>query len=216
MTCRRSGEPLSLPDLRADSPEVPIAMLNRSERTLAKHSEPVTFLQPGHSGDLDVLFDQYSRLVLAIACRVLGDPNEAEDVVQEVFFYLYRKPEVFDPSKGSLKTWIIQITCCRALDRKLYLARRHFYTDEGIDALQLRGAIDLEQQVDAKRSREHLERAFSELSDLQRRTIEFFYFDGLNLREISALLREPLGTVRHHLYRGLDRLRKNTLLHTLL
>jgi len=213
MTSSASGEPLAGPVVWAGLPEVSVKSGSTSIKqpdTAAGHGPPT----PG--GDLNILFDRYSRLVLRIARRVLGDPNEAEDVVQEVFLYLYRRPDVFNPSKGSLKAWIIQITSCRALDRKLHLARQHLDGYEQIDSLELQSPLDLEKYLDAKLSRKQLERAFSELTDLQRRTIEFFYFEGLELKEISALLRKPLGTVRHHFYRGLKRLRKNSLLHRLL
>jgi RNA polymerase sigma factor (sigma-70 family) len=95
------------------------------------------------------------------------------------------------------------------------LARRGFYAGENISSLQLREETDLEQQIDSKLIREHLERAFSKLTDRQRRTIKFFYFEGLDLKEISGLLGEPLGSVRHHLYRGLEHLRKSSLLRRL-
>jgi RNA polymerase sigma factor (sigma-70 family) len=162
MISRALGEPLARPVVWTGSPEFQIGAVADSDSASTEDGKLLAPLQPRYPGDLDVLFDQYSRLVLGIACRVLGDPNEAEDIVQEVFFYLYRRPEVFNPSKGSLKTWIIQITSSRALDRKLYLARRGFYAEEDIDSLQLRGEIDLEQHVDAKLSRKYLQRAFLE------------------------------------------------------
>ncbi|MBV8865318.1 MAG: sigma-70 family RNA polymerase sigma factor [Acidobacteriaceae bacterium] len=171
---------------------------------------------PEGSNGVDFLFNRYSRLVLGIAYRILGDSNEAEDVVQEVFLYLHQKPQLFDPSRGSVKAWIIQIALSRALDRKVYLARRGFYGAANVDSLHLPQETDLEQQIAAKLNRKHLERAFSDLTEMQRRTIEFFYFEGLELREISKQLRKPLGTVRHHLYRGLSRLRKSSLVHRLL
>jgi RNA polymerase sigma-70 factor (ECF subfamily) len=142
----------------------------------------------------------------------LGDPSEAEEVVQEVFFYLYRKSELFDPSKGSVKAWISQITVSRALDRKLYLARRRFYAGADINSLELPGETDLDEEIETKLSRKQLESAFAELTAMQRRTIELFYFEGLALREIGQQLRQPLGRVRHYLYRGLERLRKSPLL----
>ena len=216
MSSRPSGEPLAPPVVWPGSHKFPITGEHGSEATCTEEEGLLASFQQRPLSDLNALFDQYSRLVLGIACRVLGDPNEAEDVVQEVFLYLYRKSELFNPSRGSLKTWIVQITSCRALDRKLYLRRRGFYADEGIDALHLQAEIDLDQHLDAKLSRQYLERAFAELTEMQRRTIELFYFEGLDLREISELLDKPLGTVRHHLYRGLERLRKNSLLHRIL
>jgi RNA polymerase sigma-70 factor, ECF subfamily len=162
--------------------------------------------------DLDLLFERYSRLVLGTAYRVLGDVDEAEEVLQDVFFYLCRKSHLFDPAKGSVKSWILQITLSRSIDRKLYLARRRFHAGEAIDSLQLVWQADLDQQIDSKLSREYLERAFADLTEMQRRTIESFYFDGLDLKEISEQLSEPLGRVRHYFYRGLERLRKSSIL----
>jgi len=164
----------------------------------------------------ELLFDRYSRLIRGTAYKILGDPNEAEDVLQDVFLYLHRKSELFDPSKSSIKAWIVRITVSRALDRKIYLARRGFYAIPDVDFRQLRENTDLEHQIEATLHRKYLEKAFSDLTYRQRRTIEFFYFEGLNLTDISERLCEPLGSVRHHLYRGLERLRKSSVLHNLL
>jgi RNA polymerase sigma-70 factor (ECF subfamily) len=213
MTCTRSRQSRTPPVVRAGTLQVPLA-----------HEEPapvptgdaqfVPQLKLKVPGNVDLLFEQYSRVVRGTAYRVLGDPSEAEEVVQEVFFYLCRKPQLFDETKGSLKGWIIQIALSRALDRKLYLARRRPYADENIATLH-QCPKDLDQEIDTKLTRKHLERAFSTLSDRQRRTIEFFYFEEMDLREISEYLGEPLGSVRHHLYRGLQRLRKSSVLRRL-
>jgi RNA polymerase sigma-70 factor, ECF subfamily len=215
MTSRRSGEPYSCPDVWGGPPNLSVSAGETCELNPAEHTEIVDDLANQDSSDLDILFDRYSRLVLGTAFRVLGDPSEAEEIVQEVFFYLYRKPNLFDPSKGSLKAWIIQITFCRALDRKLYLARRRLVTHADIDSLELRGQTNLEHQIEAKLSRKHLERALADLTQMQRQTVELFYFEGFGLREIGQQLQQPLGTVRHHLYRGLERLRKSSLLNAL-
>lgn len=190
------------------------ALSPAGEPSAASHddTELTTCLQTRDAGDLNALFERYSRLVLGIACRVLGDPSEAEEVAQEVFLYLYRKPELFDPAKGTLKAWIVQITLCRALDRKSYLARRRVFAIN-IDSLDVPERTDLDMEIEAKLSRKHLERALADLTQMQRRTIEFFYFEGLDLKEISNQLRQPIGNVRHHFYRGLKRLRKSADLH---
>jgi len=214
MSSRRARQSLTFPLVWARNVKLAVAH-DETEATSTEDAESLAHLNPAGSGDVELLFERYSRLVLGTAYRVLGDPSEAEDVLQEVFFYVYRKSQLFDESKGSVKTWIIQIALSRALDRKLCLARRRFYAGGDIASLQLRGDTDLDRQIDAGITRQHLERAFSDLTDVQRRTIEFFYFDELDLREISEQLGEPLGSVRHHLYRGLKRLRKSTLLHRL-
>jgi RNA polymerase sigma-70 factor (ECF subfamily) len=168
-------------------------------------------LQANDSVALSLLFDRYARLVLGIALRVLHDYGEAEDVVQEVFFHLFQKASLFDPLKGSAKGWIVQVAFHRALDRRAHLGRRGFYLGTEIESLDdtLLGETDLDREIGAKLNRAQLEKAFAELPEMQRRTLELFYFEGLELREISEKLNEPLANVRHHYYRGLAKLRKS-------
>ncbi|PYT49345.1 MAG: hypothetical protein DMG44_11000 [Acidobacteria bacterium] len=179
--------------------------------------EVMARLQSCDSGALEILFGRYARLVLAIAKGIVRDSGEAEDVVQEAFFYLYKKSMLFDESKGSAKNWITQIALHRALDRKSHLARRGFYAGTDIGALgdTLLGETDLDREIGAKLNRVQLERAFEQLPEMQRLTLELFYFEGLDLREISKKLNEPLGNSRHHFYRGLERLRKSAFVQRL-
>jgi len=184
----------------------------------APSDEEVMFrLQSNDSGALEILFERYSRLVLSIARGIVRDTGEAEDVVQEAFFYLYKKATLFDGSKGSVKNWILQIALHRALDKRAHLARRGFYAGTEISSLEdnLLGETDLDREIGAKLNRVQLERAFEQLPELQRVTLELFYFEGLGLREISEKLHEPLGNSRHHFYRGLERLRKSTFVQQL-
>lgn len=174
-------------------------------------------LQSNDSSAMEILFDRYSRLVLSIARGIIRDSGEAEDVVQEAFFYLYKKSRLFDGSKGTVKNWILQIALHRALDRKSHLVRRGFYLGTEISSLgdTLLGETDLDREVGAKLNRVQLQRAFEQLPEIQRLTLELFYFEGLELREISKKLNEPLGNSRHHFYRGLERLRKSAFVQTL-
>src|SRR5262245_35488399 len=81
----------------------------------------------GYSDALPILFDRFYRLVLKIALRILRDPGEAEDVMQDVFFEIFNKAAQFDPAKGSAKTWILQYAYHRSLSRRQYLALRNSY-----------------------------------------------------------------------------------------
>lgn len=168
-------------------------------------------LRANDSDALAIIFDRYSRLVLGVAFRILRDRGEAEEVVQEAFLQVFQKANLFDPSRGSAKVWIVTIAYHRALDRKSYLSRRGFYHAEEIDYLTNASSdgSNLDRGIMAKLSRVQLEKAFQELPDIQRRTLEMYYFEGLDIREIIARLEEPWGNVRHHLYRGLERLRKS-------
>jgi RNA polymerase sigma-70 factor, ECF subfamily len=187
----------------ADARRTSVAPLPSDEEALA-------CLRAGESQALSLIYDRYSRLVLSIALRILHDYGEAEEVVQDAFLQVFQKASLFEPSKGTAKAWIVQIAFHRALDRRSYLHRRGHYFGTDADFLDdTPGVTDLEREVGAKLNRTHLERAFEELSELQRRTLQLFYFDGLELREIAEKLDESLGNVRHHFYRGLEQLRKS-------
>jgi RNA polymerase sigma-70 factor, ECF subfamily len=166
---------------------------------------------------LRLLLSRHSRLVMRIALRILRDQGEAEEVVQDVFFYVYRRAALFDASKGTVRGWIVQLAYHRAFDRRTYLHRRGFYagTDVASVADTLVGETDLDRQIGSQLSRVQLEKAFEELPERQRRTLELFYFEGLDLREIAERLGEPVANVRHHYYRGLKKLQNSAVVQKL-
>jgi RNA polymerase sigma-70 factor (ECF subfamily) len=157
-----------------------------------------------------ILFDRYSDLIFGIGLRILHDTGEAEDLVQEVFLGLFEKVKGFDPSKGSARIWIVQIAYRRAFDRRRYLKGRSFYDGTDIARIEntLSGGGVLEEQLADLLTAEQVQLAFEELSEKQRATVEMFFFEGLELREISERMGETLEQTRHFYYRGLERLRR--------
>jgi RNA polymerase sigma-70 factor, ECF subfamily len=211
MSSPPNGRALALPLVwRRGQGEV-VTLPGPSASPSPSDEELLTDLQTSDANALDVLFRRYSRLVFGIAFRILRDYSEAEEVVQETFFYVYRKATLFDSAKGGAKAWIVQVAFSRALDRKAYLSRRGFYNGTEIESLDdtLVGKSDVERETGAKLDLAHLQKAFEDLTLMQRRTLELFYFEGFELKEISERLHEPFGNVRHHFYRGLERLRKS-------
>lgn len=156
------------------------------------------------------LFRRYSRLVFSIGCRILKDEGEAEDLVQEVFLRLRTEQASFNPAKGSARTWMVQMFYRRAFDRRAYLARRHFYN--GTELLEetkaLVGARNLETDVIDRLTTLELRSAFDQLTERQKVTLELCFFEGMKLGEIAERTGEDLSNVRHHYYRGLERLRQ--------
>jgi RNA polymerase sigma-70 factor (ECF subfamily) len=176
--------------------------------------DALALLRNRESDALRLLFDRYSRLVFSIGLRILGDPGESEEVVQDVFIRVFEKASLFDPQRGSAKTWITQLAFHRALDRRSYLTVRKFYHGTELDSLAdtLWEQVDLETQVGAKLTAEQLRRAFEELTEKQRQTLELFFFEGMRFLEIAEKLSEPVGNIRHHYYRGLAKLRKGVFI----
>lgn len=162
----------------------------------------------GSKESIGLLFRRHQRAVLNVAWRILRDRSEAEDLRQEVFLLVFQKARLFDASKGTAASWIIQITYHRAINRRQYLTFRQHYKAEQFN----------EEQIDAKRqplfideliARTLLNRVREQLSIDQWHILELHFFEGYSLREIAEKTNEPLGNIRHHYYRGLERLRSN-------
>jgi RNA polymerase sigma-70 factor, ECF subfamily len=195
---------------------VAVAPLNRAPGTPSDEAL-MELLKVQQKDALAELFRRYSRLVYSIGFRVLRDSGEAEEIVQDIFLSLYQKAAQFDSTKGMAKAWIIQIAHHRALDRKNFLYRRHFYvgTDMDVFADTLAGTHDVERDLASKLSRARLERAFEDLTDKQRLTLELFFFEGLELTEIATRTGESYENVRHSYYRGLKKLRSSAFVQDL-
>ena len=164
---------------------------------------------------LAVLFRRYAGLVRGLAYRVLRNPAEADDLLQDLFLLVHRLCETFDPSKGSARFWILQMTYRRAISRRRYLTSRHFYTHLDLDQAANRlgdleagsGGPECSMNESLDR-REALQSCFTGLSESQRQTLHLFFFEGYTFEEIAAKLGQTVGNARNHYYRGLERLRK--------
>jgi RNA polymerase sigma-70 factor (ECF subfamily) len=167
----------------------------------------------GNTEALAVLFRRYSRLVRGVALRILRDESEADDLLQELFLFVYRKASIFDPQKGSLRSWIVQMTYQRAIDHRRHLQSRHFYTH-----LDLDGTADLVGGGGQGREEGELSNRLvgnttiqgllDTLTEDQRNTLSLHFFEGYTFGEIAVKLHQSLGNIRNHYYRGLEHLRK--------
>ena len=160
------------------------------------------------------LFRRYARAVRAVSYRALRDAFEADDMVQEVFLLVHRHCKDFDRSKGSARFWILQLAYRRAISRRRYLTSRHFYTRLDLDdtASELEdprtSAAQIEDSIDGRLGNGDLQKVFEDLSENQRQTLRLFFIEGYTFDEIAAKLGQSRGNVKHHYFRGLERLRK--------
>ncbi|HXN74430.1 MAG TPA: sigma-70 family RNA polymerase sigma factor [Candidatus Acidoferrales bacterium] len=165
----------------------------------------------GDQEALGHLFIRYARLIRSIAGRILRDSAEAEDLTQDLFLFIQRKCVIFDSSKSSARSWIVQMVYHRAIERRRYLTTRQFYARSEIQtgAERVVGITATESDYSAEEvfGRNGLENVVEALSEDQRETLRLHFFEGYTLTEISAKLGQPLGNVRHHYYRALDKLR---------
>jgi RNA polymerase sigma-70 factor, ECF subfamily len=168
-------------------------------------------LRNGNPDALRILFDRFHRLVLKIALRILRDPGEAEDVMQDIFLEIFNKAGQFDPAKGSTKIWILQYAYHRSLSRRQYLALRNFYDQHQTTEREVveSNRVNLSWRgLTFQEWRQVIQQGLAMLNEKQRKTLEMVCFQGLLLSEIAERTKESLPNVRHHYYRGLQALRK--------
>jgi len=188
---------------------------NRGDGSLDSTSDEALMLclQVGRQDALSSLFNRYSRIVRSISARILRDAAEAEDLVQDLFLFIQRKCSVFDSSKSSARSWIIQMAYHRAIERRRYLTTRQLYSQGGLqrEISDVVGSPTTENDYspDAVFGRNGLNKVVEALSEDQRETLRLHFFEGYTLAEISEKLGQPHGNVRHHYYRAIDKLRKH-------
>ena len=161
---------------------------------------------------LAILFRRYARLVRGVALRVLKDASEADDLVQDVFVLIHRLCSTFDGSKASVQFWILQMTHRRAISRRRYLNSRRFYAQVELDDQSFQVAESrsghFDDPIDAILVELDLQKMFGTLSVDQQKTLRLHFIEGYTLDEIAKMLGQTKGNVRHHSFRGLERLRK--------
>jgi RNA polymerase sigma-70 factor, ECF subfamily len=174
-------------------------------------------VQNGDEGALGQLFDRHAQTVLGIGMRVLRDPGEAQELVQDVFLQVYQKCHLFDPERGTARAWLLQTAYHRAFDRREYLQFRRFYENQNLEDYSevMRASSDVEYEAQLEECEAVLRKAFEGLNENQRVTLQLFFFEGYTLREISDRLKEPLPKVRHFYYRGLKKLKESVDINSL-
>jgi RNA polymerase sigma-70 factor, ECF subfamily len=158
---------------------------------------------------LGELFDLYGPRLNGVAARILGDTSEAEDVLQEVFVYVWRAAATFDGRRGSVLAWLLVATRSRAIDRLRASrsgTRGRLRPLDG--APEAASSEDIEGGVAGREWETLCRSALRELPEDQRRALELAYFEGLTQQEIAERTRTPLGTVKTRVRLGLMKLRE--------
>jgi RNA polymerase sigma-70 factor (ECF subfamily) len=159
-------------------------------------------IRAGEQGAMSELYDRYSSVVYGVALRVLQDAAAAEDVLQDIFLQLWRKPDAFDSSRGSLVAWLAVIARHRSIDR---LRQRRPETD--IEEVVIAGDSDLRDETERTLVIEKIRSALTDMNADQRKALEMAYFQGLTHVEIAEKTGEPLGTIKTRIRSGLQSLR---------
>jgi len=163
----------------------------------------LTRVKGGDQQAMTELFDQYSGMVYSVALRVLKDPGQAEDVMQEIFFQVWRNPSAFVSGRGSLGAWLAVMARNRAIDS----LRRRRPTDS-VEDVVLASSLDLGSEVERNRMMEKVRGVLKNLPMEQQKSVEMAFFEGLSHSEIAAKTGDPLGTVKTRIRSALITLRK--------
>lgn len=164
-------------------------------------------MQSGNNDAFAVFFRRYQRLVHTTALRILRDAGEAEDLTQSVFLEIYRKLGQFDPARGTLKVWLLQFAYSRSMSRRNYLQARGVSIGTGSGEFGETSAVWEPMCPPSQEATLLTQQILAVLPHPQRETIRMFFFQGLTLKEIAEQRQETFANVRHHYYRGLQRLR---------
>ncbi len=174
-----------------------------SNPDMSKEAELLARIQAGDESAMAVLYDRYSRIVYSVALRVLRSPASAEDVMQEVFMQIWRHPESFAASRGSMGGWLAVVARNRSID----LLRRRKPTDS-VEDVVLPSPYDLAAEAEQHALLEKTRAVMQTLSPEQRKSVEMAFFDGLTHAEIAETTGDPLGTVKTRIRSALIVLRK--------
>jgi len=165
----------------------------------------------GDEAALGLLYDRWSPMLHSVALRIVGDPNDAEEVLEETFWQAWRQAGRFEETRGGVSTWLGMILRSRALDRvrargRLREERWDSVMEPAMAGEDTRGAPDSHAELDEMRRL--VTAAVAQLPAEQRQTVELAYFRGMSQTEIAAALGQPLGTVKTRARLALQKLRE--------
>ena len=191
-----------------ESPSNPKPSDNRtsnSETEIGPVDETAILTRIGQRDEnaMEEIFRRYSGPVYSVALRVLRDSGQAEDVLQEVFLQLWRKPAAFVQNRGSLGAWLVVIARNRSID---VLRRRK--PSDSVEDVVLASTVNVADEAERNTMMEKVRRVIADLPMEQRKSLELAYFEGLSHTEIASRTGDPLGTVKTRIRQALITLRK--------
>ena len=174
-----------------------------SPQSMLDDSALLALVQRGDEFAMASLFDRYSKVVYSVALRVIRDPASAEDILQEVFMQVWRSPDGFVATRGSLGGWLAVVARNRSID-----ALRRKKPMDQVDDMALAAPFNLANEAERNSMMERARGIIVKLPVEQRKTLEMAFFDGLTHSEIAEMTGDPLGTVKTRIRSALTTLRK--------
>lgn len=166
-------------------------------------------IKDGSIEAFDAFYEQLLPFVFQITMKIMKDQKEAEDICHDVFLEIYRNPQYYDPSRGSVKAWLAVKTRSRCLDR--LRKKQRIVLEASLEQerpLFARETGATEELVLSKVEREHLREAMARIPEAQRQALQQKYFAARTQHEIADHTGRPVGTVKSLLRYGLRNVRK--------
>jgi RNA polymerase sigma-70 factor (ECF subfamily) len=175
-------------------------------------SDLVDAMAAGDVDAMEVLYDRYNRAVFSFALRMLGNREQAEELLQEVFMRAWRQARKFSEGRGTYITWLLSITHNMAIDEIRRQNRRPRKAESADPVLMLASVRDekpsVEEQALLGDLRDIMQDAMAQLPNAQRTALELAYFQGMTQREIAEYQDEPLGTIKTRMRLAMRKLRE--------
>jgi RNA polymerase sigma-70 factor (ECF subfamily) len=158
---------------------------------------------------LGELYDRWVVAVHALVARIVRDPEDAEEVVEEVFWQAWRQAVRYESARGSVGMWLMTIARSRALDRlRARQRRREELLEESVIDDRPGAGADLAVNTEASERRARVLAALDILPAEQRQVLELAYFEGMSQTEIADLTQQPLGTIKTRVRLAMQKLRE--------
>jgi RNA polymerase sigma-70 factor (ECF subfamily) len=198
--------------------EITYNWLDRPAELNAQEAVFVSRLQANEDAAYDELVRSYSSTIYHVAYRMLGDPADASDVVQEIFIKIFRNIRGFK-GEAALKTWIFRIAFSEILNRLRWWKRRHKYATVSLDEEANGNAANIvvhagptpEQVLQSKERESAIQHALRRLSHEHRSIIVLRDIEGFSYNEIADVLGISIGTVKSRLARARADLKKSLM-----
>lgn len=162
----------------------------------------------GDTRAFDELYTRWSPMLYGLVCKILNDPLEAEDALQEGFVHIWNKAATYNAARSSPTTWAYMIFRNRAIDRLRARERR----GRGVERIAVEEAASPlpaaapEEGAEQAERRQAVAQAMTGISAEEREAINLAFFSGLTQMEIAERLGAPLGTIKARIRRGLMKL----------
>ena len=152
------------------------------------------------------LYDRYACMLSSVLNRILRDTQVAEEILQDIFFQLWRDPSRFDPARGSLPGWLMVIARNRAISQ---LRRHNPAAGDELAEAAVVSTFNIESAAAQQQLLGRVRSALESLPAEQRAAIELAYFEGMSHSEIARHTGDPLGTVKTRLRSAVETLKRN-------